>query len=283
MSSLALISTTTSRRRLTIKQRLITAAIALPLLILLLAYASSAVFAFFVTLIVFAALLEFNRMGMKQDQLEIQWVAALVGAAIVPLFFLHQLALLYLYLSGFFLLFALYFLLRPSCLTRVHLHFGWICLGIIYVALLMGHLVLLRLLDDGRQWIFLTLIVIMSCDTCAYVIGSRFGKRKLYPLISPNKSIEGGIGGVGGAVLGALISKLLFFSSIGLWPAILVGVVLGVVGQIGDLFESMLKRACGVKDSGNMIPGHGGILDRLDSLLFAFPLVYYIARWGFSG
>ena len=274
---------TTIRRRLTIKQRLITAAIALPLLILLLAYASSAVVALFVTLVVFAALLEFNRMGMKQEQSQIQWVAALVGAAIVPLFFFQQLAWLYLYLSVAFLLFALYFLLRPGSLTQVHHHFGWIFLGIIYVALLMGHLVLLRMLDDGRQWIFLTLIVIMSCDTCAYVIGSRFGKTKLYPLISPNKSIEGGIGGVGGAVLGALISKLLFFSSIGLWPAVLVGMILGVVGQVGDLFESMLKRACGVKDSGSLIPGHGGILDRLDSLLFAFPLVYFIARWGFGG
>ena len=273
----------TIHRRQTIKQRLITAAIALPLLILLLIYASPAVFTFFVTLIVFAALFEFNRMGMKQDQSAIQWVAALVGAVIVPLFFLNLLAWLYLLLSGVFLILALYFLLRPGCLTRVHHHFGWICLGIIYVALLMGHLVLLRVLDDGRQWIFLTLVVIMSCDTCAYVIGSRFGKRKLYPLISPNKSIEGAIGGVGGAVLGALLSKFLFFGSIGLWPAVLVGALLGVVGQIGDLFESMLKRACAVKDSGNMIPGHGGILDRLDSLLFAFPLVYYIARWGFGG
>ena len=220
---------------------------------------------------------------MKQEQTEIQWLAAFAGAALVPLFFFQQLAWLYLCFSVVFLLLALYFLLRPGCLTRVHHHLGWICLGFIYVALLMGHLVLLRQFDDGRQWIFLTLIVIMSCDTCAYVIGSRFGKSKLYPLISPNKSIEGGIGGLGGAVLGALISKFLFFSTLGLWPAVLVGLVLGVAGQIGDLFESMLKRSCGVKDSGNMIPGHGGILDRLDSLLFAFPLVYYVARWGFGG
>ncbi|MFO7766379.1 MAG: phosphatidate cytidylyltransferase [Pelovirga sp.] len=269
--------------RLTIKQRLITAAIALPLLILLLAFASPAVFTLFVTLIVFAALFEFNRMGMGQEQSELQWTAALAGTIIVPLFFWDQLAWLFLYLSVVFLLLAFLFLLRPGCLTRAHHHLGWLVLGMIYVALLMGHLVLLRMVDDGRQWIFLTLVVIMCCDTCAYVIGSRFGKRKLYPLISPNKSIEGAIGGIGGAVLGALLAKMLFFGTIGLWPAVFIGIALGIVGQVGDLFESMLKRACAVKDSGNMVPGHGGILDRLDSLLFAFPLVFYIARWGFGG
>lgn len=266
------------QRRPTIKQRLITAAIALPLLILLLGFAPPALFTLFVTLIVFLALVEFNRMGMKQEQIFIQWFAAATGAGIVPLFFFKQLALLSVYLTVVFLVLALLFLLRPGSLVRVHHHFGWICLGLIYIALLMGHLVPLRGLDAGRQWIFLTLVIVMCCDTSAYVVGSRIGKRKLYPLISPNKSIEGAIGGVFGAVLGALIAKLVFFPAIGFLPVVAVGLLLGVVGQIGDLFESMLKRACEVKDSGNMIPGHGGMLDRLDSLLFAFPLVYYVAR-----
>ncbi len=216
-------------------------------------------------------------MGMKQEHTFIQWLTAVLGSAIVLLFFVDQPALLVALLTVSFLLLALLFLLRPGTLTGVHHHFGWICLGLFYIALLMGYLVPLRMLDDGRQWIFLTLVVVMFCDTSAYVVGSRIGKRKLYPLISPNKSIEGAIGGVSGAVLGALVSKFLFFSAIGLWPVILVGLLLGVVGQIGDLFESMLKRACAVKDSGTLIPGHGGMLDRLDSLLFAFPLVYYIA------
>jgi len=219
---------------------------------------------------------------MKQEQIFIQWFAAALGAAIVPLFFFNLLDWLSTFLTVLFFILSLIFLLRPGVLARAHHHLGWICLGLIYVALLMGHLVPLRVLDDGRQWIFLTLVIVMCCDTSAYIVGSRVGKHKLYPLISPNKSIEGAIGGVFGAVLGALISKLLFFSAIGFWPVIVVGLLLGIVGQIGDLFESMLKRACEVKDSGSMIPGHGGMLDRLDSLLFAFPLVYYVARGGFG-
>lgn len=249
---------------------------------MLLGFAPPTLFTLFVTLIVFLALVEFNRMGMKQEQVFIQWFAAGLGAAIVPLFFFNLLDWLSTFLTVLFLLLSLIFLLRPGTLSRVHHHLGWICLGLIYVALLMGHLVPLRLLDDGRQWIFLTLVVVMCCDTSAYVIGSRVGKNKLYPLISPNKSIEGAIGGVFGAVLGALIAKLVFFPAIGFWPVVAVGLLLGVVGQIGDLFESMLKRACEVKDSGTMIPGHGGMLDRLDSLLFAFPLVYYVARGCFG-
>jgi phosphatidate cytidylyltransferase len=259
-----------------------TAAIALPLLILLLGFAPPVIFSLFVTLIVFLALFEFNRMGMKQEQVVVQWLAAALGAAVVPLFFFNQPAWLSVFLTGVFLVLALFFLLRPGTLTRVHHHFGWICLGLIYIALLLSHLVPLRLLVDGRQWIFFTLVVVMCCDTSAYIVGSRIGKRKLYARISPNKSVEGAVGGVVGAVLGALISKFVFLPAIGLWPVLAVGLMLGVVGQIGDLFESMLKRACEVKDSGNMIPGHGGLLDRLDSLLFAFPLVYYVVR-GYLG
>lgn len=129
----------------------------------------------------------------------------------------------------------------------------------------------------------MTLMAIMGCDTFAYFVGSRIGKHKLYPAVSPNKSIEGGIGGLVGAMVAVLIAKYTFLPIIGVFDALLLGLFLGVVGQMGDLFESLLKRACTVKDSGSMIPGHGGILDRLDSLLFAFPVVYYVAKYGYGG
>jgi phosphatidate cytidylyltransferase len=267
----------------TIKQRLITAAVALPILVLLLGYASPAVLTLFVALLVLLALLEFNRMGLKDCHRPAQRFSAVAGAAVIPLLYFGQAAWLHVFLALTFLLLALIFLFRPGELGSVHRDLGWICLGLLYLPLLLGHLIPLRLLDDGREWIFLTLVVIMCCDTCAYLVGSRIGKNKLYPLISPNKSIEGAVGGILGAVLGALLAKVLFFSALGVGFALLVGLVLGVAGQLGDLFESLLKRACGVKDSGTMIPGHGGILDRLDSLLFAFPLMYYLARFGFGG
>ena len=129
----------------------------------------------------------------------------------------------------------------------------------------------------------MTLIVIMSCDTFAYFVGRKIGKRKLYAAVSPNKSIEGGLGGLVGSVFAIMMVKFTFLPVLGFFDAALIGLLLGVMGQLGDLFESLLKLACQVKDSGNMIPGHGGMLDRLDSLLFAFPVVYYIARYGYGG
>jgi phosphatidate cytidylyltransferase len=151
-------------------------------------------------------------------------------------------------------------------------------MGLIYLPLLLGHLVLLRQLPDGRGWVFLVLFAVMACDSLAYFVGSSFGKHKLYPAVSPKKSIEGGLGGLVGSCLGVWLAKVLFLPALSVEHVILVGLLIGVVGQIGDLFESLLKRACGVKDSGGIFPGHGGILDRLDSLLFAFPLAYYLAR-----
>jgi phosphatidate cytidylyltransferase len=271
------------QRRRTIKQRILTALVALPLLILFIAYASPVVFSLFLAVILFLALLEFNRMGLAAEHSAEQWIAAVSGSAVAPLLYFQQTSLLLPLLTGTFLLLALLFLFRLPVLSVVHHRLGWLFLGLFYLPLSLGHLVLLRSLNDGQAWIFLTLLVIMICDTFAYFVGSQLGKKKLYPAVSPNKSIEGGIGGLVGSVLAVLVASVTFLPRIGFVDAVGIGLLLGVVGQLGDLFESLLKRACGVKDSGKMIPGHGGILDRLDSLLFAFPVVYYLAMYGYGG
>ena len=116
----------------------------------------------------------------------------------------------------------------------------------------------------------------MIGDSAAYFVGSAIGKVKLYPAISPNKTVEGALGGLGGSLLAAVMFSSLFLPELSYSSIILVALIIGVFSQVGDLFESMLKRSCGVKDSGTMIPGHGGMLDRLDSLLFAFPSAYYL-------
>jgi hypothetical protein len=114
-----------------------------------------------------------------------------------------------------------------------------------------------------------------------FYIGRAYGKKKLAPRISPAKTVEGGLGAVAGSVAGAVLSKLLFFPQLPLVHALILGVAVGGIGQLGDLWESLLKRSAQVKDSGALIPGHGGLLDRIDSVLFATPLVYYYAwRWG---
>lgn len=252
-------------------------------MILLIAFANPVIFSFSIALVLFLALLEFNRMGLAADHSSAQWLAAAVGAAVAPLLHFQQLPLLLPLLAATFLLLTLLFLFRLSDIATVHHRLGWLCLGFFYLPLLLGHLVLLRSLNDGRAWIFLTLLVIMVCDSSAYFVGSHWGKRKLYPIVSPNKSVEGGVGGLIGAVLAVLFASVTFLPQVGIVDGVIIGLLLGVVGQLGDLFESLLKRACGVKDSGNLIPGHGGMLDRLDSLLFAFPVVYYLARYGYGG
>jgi len=222
-------------------------------------------------------------MGLGYEHQLEQWFSAVIGATVVPLLFFQQTALLFPLLTGSVLLFSLLFLFRLPEITEVHNRLGWIILGLVYLPFLLGHLIPLRMLPQGQEWIFMTLIVIMSCDSFAYFIGRSLGKNKLYPAVSPNKSIEGALGGLFGSILAVLIVKYTFLPIIGVFGAVLIGLVLGVMGQLGDLFESLLKRACQVKDSGTMIPGHGGILDRLDSLLFAFPIVYYIARYCYGG
>lgn len=269
----------------TIKQRILTAAVALPLLILLLGYAPAAVFSGVVALLLFLGLLEFNRMGLGKNARFEQWLAAALGTFIVPVLHAGQLELILPLLSLSLMLLALPFMARARTteLSAVRNQISWIVFGLVYLPGLLGCLVPLRLLEDGQRWIFLVLLSIMACDSLAYFLGSRFGRRSLAPAISPNKTCEGALGGVFGAVLGALFASVTFLPMLGLPDALAIGVLLGVVGQLGDLFESLLKRICQVKDSGGLIPGHGGVLDRLDSLLFAFPVAYSIVRWGYGG
>lgn len=222
-------------------------------------------------------------MGMGKSHLLEQRLAALAGACVAPFLVLSQTWLLAPLFTATFLLLSLLLLFRFQTLENIHHQLSWLLFGFFYLPLLLGHLIPLRLLDDGQRWIFLTLMIIMSCDTFAYFIGSKIGKRKLYPSVSPNKSVEGAVGGLLGSVLAVILAQYTFMPVIGLVDGVVIGLLLGTAGQLGDLFESLLKRACQVKDSGSIIPGHGGLLDRLDSLLFAFPLAYYIARYAYGG
>lgn len=148
-------------------------------------------------------------------------------------------------------------------------------LSIIYTVVLSSHLFLLRSLEQGRAWAFLAFFLVWATDTFAYLVGRAFGKHPLAPQVSPNKTIEGAIGGLIGAILTGLIASRVMGGMP--WTFFLgLSLIVGISAQIGDLFESALKRSAGVKDSGNLIPGHGGFLDRFDSMLFAFPSVYYI-------
>ena len=157
---------------------------------------------------------------------------------------------------------------------------AWTVLGVVYVGGLLSFASLLRMLPEGRELIYLLTFTTWVGDTAAFYVGSRFGQHFLAPRISPKKTVEGALGGIGAAVVMAMAGSVWVWPRIGLASAASVGLLLAIVCILGDLCESVVKRAAAAKDSGNLIPGHGGALDRLDSLMFACPTLYVLAWLG---
>ena len=153
--------------------------------------------------------------------------------------------------------------------------------GIIYIPLLLSFLILIRQGSSGMIWIFLLLAIVFAGDTSALYAGTYFGRHKISPAISPGKTIEGAIGGLGANLIAGIVGKSIFLPDLS-WPiSILFFIAAGIAGQVGDLFESELKRSSGIKDSSGILPGHGGILDRIDGILFAAPVAYIFIRYIF--
>lgn len=169
----------------------------------------------------------------------------------------------------------LWYLLSKHDLSRSLVDVSVLIFGMLYIGFTLGHLLLIRALPDGIFLIFFVILVTWAGDTGAYYAGVSMGRTPLAPRISPNKTVEGLLGGCLLAVVIALIARAWFIPSFTIVDALVLGVMLTVAGLIGDLSESMFKRGAGVKDSGGLIPGHGGMLDRLDSLLLTAPTYYY--------
>ena len=171
----------------------------------------------------------------------------------------------------------LYALLTKRSLSEFVPAFAVTLFGIWYVSWLLSHLVFLRGLTHGKQFIFYLLLIVWSGDTGAYYFGRLLGKHKLAPVISPKKTVEGALGGLGASVLASFIAKLTFLPLLSFVDCTILALIMAVVAQLGDLCESMIKRAVNIKDSGTILPGHGGILDRMDGVMFAAPVLYYYA------
>ncbi|MEA1968502.1 MAG: phosphatidate cytidylyltransferase [Thermodesulfobacteriota bacterium] len=146
--------------------------------------------------------------------------------------------------------------------------------GVVYIPLFLSMFVLIRNSENGALWVVWLWLIIGAGDTGAFYCGMNFGKRALAPKVSPKKTVEGAIGGLFAAVLVGIVFSRLFLPEISPCMVVLFAAVAAAAGQIGDLFESALKRAGNIKDSGKILPGHGGILDRIDGLLFAVPVAY---------
>lgn len=150
--------------------------------------------------------------------------------------------------------------------------------ALVYVVTLMAFFPLIRDGLNGVRWVILFLLIVWSGDTGAWFFGKRYGKKKLYPLISPGKTVEGAAGGLASSVLVTLLFKVLFFKNLSWAGALVSAVLVGIVSQIGDLCESFFKRSYKMKDSGTILPGHGGMLDRFDGVLFSLPIMYFCVK-----
>ncbi|MFZ5774497.1 MAG: phosphatidate cytidylyltransferase [Thermodesulfobacteriota bacterium] len=148
--------------------------------------------------------------------------------------------------------------------------------GLLYIAASSAYLLLLATLPQGRHWLLLLTTITAASDTAAYYTGTLLGRHKLHPAISPGKTWEGFAGGLTGGLLAALVVASFFLPETGPAGIGLLAILIGCVGALGDLVESVVKRAFGIKDSGCILPGHGGLLDRIDSLLLAAPVLYYL-------
>ncbi|MFB3887092.1 MAG: phosphatidate cytidylyltransferase [Thermodesulfobacteriota bacterium] len=176
-----------------------------------------------------------------------------------------------------FLLFflSLLFMITSKDLSSTISHMGILFLGVFYIGFLLSHVSLIRNRADGNWWTLFLIVTVWAGDISAFISGSLLGRHKLYPRISPKKTYEGLAGGIVGSIIVALAFSLLFIPQLGVGFCIFLAIALGVLGQLGDFTESMLKRSAQVKDSGSLIPGHGGMLDRLDSFLFSAPFLHY--------
>ncbi|MFW2387279.1 MAG: phosphatidate cytidylyltransferase, partial [Polyangiales bacterium] len=167
-------------------------------------------------------------------------------------------------------------LLQDDPLHNASVRVGWLLGTPVYVGGTLAALALVRDFDPTGAWVLLTMVLAWGSDTSAYFVGRKFGKTKLAPRISPKKTLEGSAGGLAASVVGAVIMSI-FLPGLTVPDAIALGILAGAAGQAGDLLMSVLKRSSGVKDSGGILPGHGGILDRVDALAFTGP-----ATWAYG-
>lgn len=270
-------SSTVSRRASNFALRAATAAVGIPL-VLVINYLGGWPFALTLTVAAAAATFEFYRMAAKAGHNPLM-AAGIPTAAVVaalPVFLPRlQTTSTWIGLIVFFLGATGAYYLSPGAYRGGFVNWVLTLAGVVYVGLLLGHLGLLRELRHGAWWVLYVLVATWAYDTGAFLAGSFFGRRPFMQHVSPSKTWEGVIGGLVFSTVAGLLGA--FTLGLAVWQAMGLGLAIGIVAQLGDLLESMMKRQTGVKDSGGIVPGHGGLLDRIDSLLLTGALTYYAA------
>ena len=253
--------------------RIISSIVSLPILLAIIYFGTPFHFFLLLEFAIFIGLYEFYRMIEKGGLGCYKWAGIILGILLSAAIFKGTYINLVIAASVIILFIIRIF--EGNTSDNTFSYVSNTIFGIVYVSFLMSYLGVIRASgDNGRELIFFVLLITWMGDTTAYYGGKGFGKHKLAPAISPKKTVEGAIIGLIGSIVGAIIAKS-WFLDISILNAIAAGILIGVFGQFGDLSESIIKRNLQVKDSGGIIPGHGGILDRVDSLLFSAPVFYY--------
>ncbi|MGH7848353.1 MAG: phosphatidate cytidylyltransferase [Candidatus Binatia bacterium] len=259
------------------RARVITALVGVPLLVLLIAIGQYWHFSLLVLGVTFIALREYYRIIFPAHPKERILGLVLGFSVAIGMIVPQRVDPAFVLSTSLLASFIVYLLVGGKLDTRFE-HLTWTLLGTLYVGFCVPHFVLLYSLKDGKDWVFFILFVIMSGDTAAYVVGRRYGKRKLASEVSPNKTVEGAWASLAGSLMVGLVAGYYLLPGLHIAEAAFVAVTLNVFGQTGDLFESWIKRVFLVKDSGVLLPGHGGILDRIDSLIFPAVFTTYYVR-----
>jgi len=257
-------------------RRLYPALVFIPLFYVLVRYGPPAVFFALVTVAALCALAEFYRLHFRDERLPLE-VGLGLGLLTILLAGLQWPGLVSVQTLCLAILMVVLTsrLAAPRELAHGLADSAVLVFGVLYIGLTLGTLLPMRSLPDGESLIFFVFLVTWAGDTGAYYAGMTLGRKKLAPAVSPNKTIEGLVGGVLLAIAVAFLARAWFLPSFSPADCLATALLLTVAGVLGDLTESVLKRSAGVKDSGGIIPAHGGMLDRLDSLLFAAPAFYY--------
>lgn len=249
--------------------RFATAAIGIPILLYLMFWAPWWGFQVLVALCIARAAHELFRMTMHGAPPLHAWgVIATLGVSSALIFAPDRADVMVSTIVGVTALGTLVGLLRPEPHDAAGVRTAWLIAGPLYVGGMLSTIGALHRLPHGGEWVLLAMWVAWSSDTGAYFAGRFLGKTKLYPKVSPSKTVEGSIGGLAAALTGGLAAHFWFMPSLPLVDALVLALVAGALGQLGDLVESLIKRSTGIKDSGSILPGHGGLLDRVDALMF---------------
>jgi len=264
-------------------KRWITSLVAAPFLILLIGKGGSLLFAGVVSLAGIVGLWEYFRIvfqaGPRAEQGFITTAGYITGTGIIWAAYINSTELVLGLIILNFLACALIALPKFKSDSSITKSIFKQVSGTIYIPLLLSCLVLIRNGSDGVVWIYLFLIVVFAGDTGAFYVGTYLGRHKLCPAVSPAKTIEGAMGGLAFNVGAGAVFKYFIMPSLPWAGSVLLFLSVGIAGQVGDLFESQLKRGGNIKDSGDMLPGHGGILDRMDAVLFAAPVAYFFKEY----